>query len=107
MKRNPMLAKIEAKYDARFRARMDMLLQMGQDAAIMAAHDTLGMGPGRAGNFLQAYIEAMNEMARMIVDDQQDDKEFIYAKAKIDGKIKAIVGEKNFIPWEERHGVRG
>lgn len=73
----------------------------------MAAHDTLGMGPGRAGNFLRAYIEAMNEMARMIVDDQQDDKEFIYAKAKIDGKIKAIVGEKNFIPWEERHGVRG
>lgn len=51
-----------------------------------------------------AYIEAMNSMARMVVDDQKDDKEFVYSKSKIDEQIKAIVGDENFKPWEERYG---
>lgn len=46
----------------------------------------------------------MNDMARMIVDDQKDDKEFVYAKPKIDEQIKSIVGPENFQPWEERYG---
>lgn len=104
MKQNAMLSRIEAKYNAMFHTKMDMLMQMGQDAAMMAAHDVLGMGPGRASDFCAAYIEAMNGMARMVVEDQKDDKEFVYAKAKIDEKIRSIVGEKNFVPWEERYG---
>lgn len=104
MKPNSMLAKIEAKYNALFHAKMDMLMQMGQDAAMIAAHDVLQMGPGRAQDFCVAYIEAMNRMARMVCEDQKDDKEFVYAKAKIDEQIRTIVGEKNFVPWEGRYG---
>lgn len=104
MKRNPLIEKIEAKYKALFDAKMDMLMQMGQDAAMIAAHDVLQLGPGRAKDFCVAYIEAMNGMARMVVDDQKDDKEFVYSKAKIDEKILAIVGPENFQPWEERYG---
>lgn len=107
-KPNAMLAKIEAKaeakYNALFQLKMDMLMQMGQDAAMIAAHAVLQMGPGRAEAFCAAYIEAMNSMARMACDDQKDDPEFVYAKAKIDEQIRAIVGEKNFAPWEERYG---
>lgn len=99
-----MIAKIEAKYDALFHRKMDMLMQMGQDAAMIAAHDALQMGPGRARDFCLAYIEAMNQMAKMVVDDQKDDREFVYAKAKIDEQILLIVGPKNFQPWEERYG---
>lgn len=84
MKPNPMLAAIEEKYNRLFHLKMDMLMQMGQDAAMIAAHDVLQMGPGRARDFCVAYIEAMNSMARMGVDDQRDDKDFVYAKAKID-----------------------
>lgn len=104
MKQNPMLAKIEEKYNALFHRKMDMLMQMGQDAAMIAAHDVLQLGPGRAKDFCVAYIEAMNSMARMVVDDQKDDKEFVYAKAKIDEQITAIVGCENFKPWEDRYG---
>lgn len=50
------------------------------------------------------YIEAMNGMARMAREDQQDDSEFVYAKAKIDEQIRAIVGDDLFKPWEERYG---
>jgi len=107
-KKNPMLAKLEAqaeaKYNAMFHIKMDMLMQMGQDAAMIAAHDVLKLGEGRARDFCLAYIDAMNDMAKMVVEDSQDDKDFWYAKAKIDEKIKAIVGEENFAPWEERYG---
>jgi hypothetical protein len=104
MKRNAMLDKIESRYNALFHAKMDTLMQMGQDAAMIAAHEVLQLGPGRAEAFCAAYIDAMNDMARMVVSDQLDDKEFVYAKHKIDEQIKAIVGEKNFVPWEERYG---
>lgn len=104
MKPNSMLAKIEAKYNALFHRKMDTIMQMGQDAAMIAAHDVLKLGPGRAKDFCVAYIEAMNSMARMVVDDQKDDKEFVYSKAKIDEKILSIVGPENFQPWEERYG---
>ena len=30
--------------------------------------------------------------------------EFVYAKAKIDEQIRAIVGDDLFKPWEERYG---
>ena len=107
-KRNPMLARIEAaaeaRYQIRFRKSMDMLLQMGQDAAMIAAHDVLQLGPGRAEDFCVAYREAINDMARRVVDDQTDDPEFVYAKAKIDELIREIVGPEKFAPWEERYG---
>lgn len=99
-----MEAKIEAKYNAIFRMKMDMLMQMGQDAAMIAANEVLQLGAGRAKPFCEAYIKAMNEMARMVVDDQKDDPEFVYSKAKIDEQIRAIVGDENFAPWEERYG---
>lgn len=104
MKPNPMIAKIEAKYNRLFHLKMDMLMQMGQDAAMIAAHDVLQLGPGRARDFCTAYIEAMNSMSRMVVEDQRDDRELVYAKAKIDEQIKVIVGPENFKPWEERYG---
>lgn len=104
MKTNPLIAKIEAKYNALFHRKMDTLMQMGQDAAMIAAHDVLQLGPGRAKDFCVAYIEAMNAMARMVVDDQKDDKEFVYSKTKIDQQIEAIVGPENFKPWEVRYG---
>lgn len=97
-------AKYKAKYEAKKRAEMDMLMQMGQDAAMIATNDVLHLGPGRAEAFCLAYIDAMNDMARLTVDAQKDDKEFVYAKEKIDQRIRAIVGEKNFAPWEERYG---
>lgn len=36
--------------------------------AKIAAHDALQMGPGRARDFCLAYIAAMNQMAKMVVD---------------------------------------
>ena len=71
MKRNAMLDKLEARFEARKRAEMDILMQMGQDAAMIAANEVLQLGPGRAEAFCRAYIAAMNDMARMTFEDQK------------------------------------
>ena len=109
-KGNPMLARLEAqleaKYRMKFNTRMDLLLQMGQEAAQFAAHDELGMGPGRAVPFTVAYREALNWLANLVVEDAKSDKELWYAKAKIDERLLPIVGEENFAPWDERYDTR-
>ena len=106
-KTNPTLQKIEAKYEAYyaklFNAKLDMAMQMVQDAACFAAHDVFKMGPGRAVDFCIAIREYANEMVHLMRDDQKDDKEFVYTKAKVDEKLCRIVGKENFLPWELRY----
>jgi hypothetical protein len=109
-KQNAMLARLEAaaeaKYARLFHDKVSMLLQRGQDAAMIAANETLQMGAGRARDFGQAYITTMNQMAHMATEDQKDDPEFVWTKAKIDDRIRSIVGEENFRPWEIRYGEK-
>ena len=106
-KTNPMIQKIEAKYQAfyaqLFQAKLDMAMQMVQDAACFAAHDVLKMGPGRAVDFCIAVREYTNEMVHLMRDDQEDDRDYIYTRAKIDDKLCRIVGKENFLPWEQRY----
>lgn len=97
-------AKAEAKYEAIYLSKRRMLLQLGQDAAMIAAHEVLGLGPGRAEKFAMAYMQAMTEIAEIVLDDHKDDKSLSYAKGKVDRKIRSIVGDERFEDWEERYG---
>ena len=105
-----MLNKIELYwkqyYQNLFHQRVAMMLQMGQDAGMMAAHDVLQLGPGRAVKFAVAYREAINEMAQVVYDDQIDDEKFEYAKEWRDKRIRVVVGEENFAPWEECYATK-
>lgn len=106
-KTNPMLQKIEAKYEAHyqalFQAKLDMAMQVVQDAACFAAHDMFKMGPGRAIDFCVAIRDYTNEMMKLMNSDLDDDQDYEYTKAKIDEALKCIVGEENFTPWEGRY----
>lgn len=108
MKQNNVLARMEAKIAARehakYQAQLDIALQMGLDAATIAANEVFGMGAGRARDFLNKYIETYNLFCRMITEDSRDDPEIDYSTAKIDQRIRQIVGEQVFRPWEERYG---
>lgn len=81
-------------------------IALGFDAAIIAAHEVFGMGPGRAAAFANAYNEAMEQLADLIVTDGQQNKDdkVEYAKAKRDEVILKIVGEKNFQPFDSVYG---
>lgn len=105
--KNDLLRRIEAKYAAHYaalyHAKIGMTLQLAQDAAMIAANEVLQMGPGRAKEFALAFTEAVNDIGVMMFEDQQDDKEFVYTKARVDRRLEEICGE-NFQPWEERYG---
>lgn len=80
-------------------------LSMSYDAAIIAAHEALGMGPGRAAIFREAYNDAIEELAGIFIDDSDSDKKLVYAKAKRDEAILKIVGPENFVPFDFSYGM--
>lgn len=85
-------------------------LSLGMDAAIIAAHRALGMGPGRAEKFRQEYVAAMEELATMFVDDAgkkpgEGDSKLVYSKATRDEVIRRIVGDKCFVPFDLSYGA--
>lgn len=82
-------------------------LALGFDAAIIAAHEAFGMGPGRAAAFANAYSEAMEQLADLYVSDCEEnrDKQIDYAKGKRDEIIRKIVGEQNFVPFDKTYGL--
>lgn len=108
-KKNHMLAQMEAKmeikYAIAFERRSEVLAQMLMDAAMLAAHDVFGLGPGRAAKFMQAVKDSFQEMEIMALKDADDgDQEIWYTRAKLDEQLRAIVGEENFKPFEVRYG---
>ena len=76
-------AKAELKYAALYQAKMRMTVQSAQGAARSAANEVLQMGPGRAKEFAMDFTEAVNDIGVMMFEDQQDDKEFVYTKARV------------------------
>jgi len=108
-KKNHMLAKLESqmeiKYAIMFDRRSEVLAQMFMDAAMLAAHDVFKLGPGRAARFMESVKENFQNMERMALKDADDgDQEIWYTRAKLDEQLLAIVGEKNFKPFEVRYG---
>lgn len=77
-------------------------LTIGFDAALIAAHEVLQLGPGRAAAFANAYHEAMLDLAELYLGD--NDKQMEYGKGKRDEVIRKIVGEENFVPYDRFYG---
>ena len=102
---NEFLKKRDAKVAAQYQYKLDIMQQIGMDAAVIAAHEVLGMGPGRALAFCTKYMKTINELASLVVEDAKDDTEIVYAQESIDRDIKRIVGEENFDPWAVRYSM--
>lgn len=113
-KNNPMLAKIEAKYKREYEAklrlvkaeyslRLDIALQQSSDAALMAADDVFDVNPYSAEKFHKAHMANMDKISRMAVIEDKDDPDMEWTKATVDRRLLQIVGEKNFVPWDDRY----
>ena len=83
-KKNAFLAKRDAIMLAGYQRQLDYALQMGLDAATIAANKVLKLGKGRAEEFCREYINTVNDIARMIVADSKDDDELVYSQASGD-----------------------
>lgn len=78
-------------------------LAIGFDAALIAAHEVLKLGPGRAAAFANAYHEALDDLADLYLQDSGD-KQMEYGKGKRDEVIRKILGDANFVPYEKMYG---
>lgn len=104
MKRyNPVIQSQKERKQENMR-RTEICIQMCFDSATLAAHDVFKLGPGRYIAFVNAFRQYINEIGAMIHEDAKSDVDFEYARAKIDEAIKAVAGEENFQPWDERYG---
>ena len=104
-KPNAFLEKLEAKYRAMSAHKVNVAIQMAKDAADISANEVFSMGEGRAPLWTEVFSKTLEEMMRLVSDDGKDDPEFIYAKTKIDDRLRQIHG-KHFEPWEVRYDVR-
>ena len=100
-------AKYEAKLalaEANFRRMLEMALQQSSDAALMAADDVFDVNAYSAEKFHKAHIDNVNGIAKLTCEDSESDTDIVYTKTDIDRRLLQIVGEDNFVPWEERYG---
>lgn len=115
-KMNPALQVIEMKKRIAFLesaivVRENAAVNMAKDASLIAAKEIFQLGPGRSKAYCDAFDQAMLEMLHMCNDEATSttdskgniDISIDYTKAKIDEKIRSIVGDENFVPFEERY----
>lgn len=93
-----------AQAHADFQRMLKMGLQQGNDAAIMAIDDVFDVNEYTAQKFHESHIYYVNKMAHMAVVEDKEDPEMVWTKDTVDRRLLQIVGEKNFVPWEERMG---
>lgn len=102
-RKNNLVAVIEREVRRRLEQYTAVRMRMAADAALMAANDVFQCGPGRANEFVGKFIDYCNWIAEIFVEDSKDDPELVYSKAVLDRRIKAIMGEEHFRPYETRY----
>ena len=93
-----------AEAHANFQRMLRMGLQQGDDAALMAIDDVFDVNEYSAEQFHERHIYYVNKMAHMAVVEDKDDPDMEWTKETVDRRLLQIVGEKNFVPWDERMG---
>lgn len=96
---NPMLNRIYAKATMEYDKKLDISLQMGFDAACLAARDVFQLGEGRFLKFANAYKTWLTRISGLMAEDSPD---LEYSAETLDTALKQIAGA-NFVPFEERY----
>lgn len=102
MAKNAYLARMQAQKAADISFHRKFTMQWNADAAILAANEVFQRKGKKIVEFYNAFVRYSHEIAKMTLDDAKDDKTIEYTKAKVDARLKEILGE-DFQPWEERY----
>ena len=81
------------------------------DAACIAAHHVFQRTGPIMADFMEKYLETVQEIAQLMIDDSstefKDGDYLAYGKAKVDEAVRSAMTDEYFLPWEERHAVPG
>lgn len=103
MAKNEYLLKLQAKKEAEMRYQRMVAIQFCTDAAVITAHRIFNRRGEKLVEFATAFMEMVQEIANMTVEDAKADKDLEYTKAKVDAALEAALGKEHFAPWEERY----
>lgn len=120
-KQNPILAAYEAKLRAEFDAqlvqleayhkqRRHTLTELNIMALMLAAHEELHVGPGRAGAFLRTFLETKKKMAEELTADIGEadrygswngDRDFVKTRHDLAKALKSIFSPEDWDYYKE------
>ena len=96
--------KMQAKQAAEINYHRKFTTQWCEDAAILAANEVFQRRGDKLVEFRDAYRRWADDIASMTIDDAKGDKSLEYTKDRLDGRLRAVLPEKDFEDWGKRYG---
>lgn len=103
-KQNPFLAKLKAEAAAKESFKTQAHVEIDTMAMLLAAHERLQVGPGRASglvnDFLAFKMEIADELLKELDEDKSRKKEVVVLRRDLAARLKEILGKEG---WEKYH----
>lgn len=101
-KQNAFLDKLQAQAEAKASVKASTHVEIDTMAVLLAAHDVLKVGPGRAPGLVEDYLAYKVEIAGAVVkelaDDQSKQKEILIVRRDLAKQLQGILGREG---WEK------
>ena len=117
-RKNAYLARLQAVNEAEkeeaLRGSREAQKQIQMISMLLAAHNALQVGPGRAGRFLAEFIRVEREIAENILSDVGEarskknglgDPEFQKTKKDLAMQVKAILSPEDWVKFQKNFPV--
>ena len=98
------MQKIQAAQAAEINYHRKFTTQWCEDAAVLAANEVFQRRGDKLVEFRDAYRRWADDIASMTIDDAKGDKSLEYTKDRLDGRLRAVLPEKDFEDWGKRYG---
>ena len=103
-RKNAFLAKLQAQAAAREAVKTEAHVEIDTMAMLLAAHDRLQVGPGRAPGLVNDFLAYKLEIAEAIVkeidEDQSARKEIVIVRRDLAARMKEILGLEGWTKYK-------
>lgn len=99
-KQNAFLAKLRAQAEAKAAVKTEAHAEVDTMAMLLASHDRLQVGPGRASGLVDDFLAWKLEIAEAIVkeldEDQSKKKELVIVRRDLAKRLQEILGREGW-----------
>lgn len=103
-KQNAFLAQLQAKAEAKASVKAEAHVEIDTMAMLLAAHDRLQVGPGRApglvNDFLAYKLEIAEAMIRELDEDKSKRPEIVKLRRDLAVRLQEILGPEGWEKWK-------
>lgn len=103
-KKNAFLAGLEAKANAKAAVKTSAHVEIDTMAFLLAAHNVLQVGPGRAPKLIDDFLSKKIEISTAMLQEQQEDKskkkEIVILRRDLAARMKEILGPDGWAKYK-------